>query len=417
MMNIFKKIILILSMTCIVFPAFGMDSDDGNQGFFGRLWHAAKEHPIITATAAGGALLAGAGIWAYRRRVQNPQHAQNQQLALGANDINKDVHLWDAVRADDVDAVQLWLENGADIGCPYNLMTPLHWASHRGYTNMATLLINRGADIEAKGEVGRTPLHLAARGGRIAVVKLLLNAGADTEAKDNLCWTPLHLAARKGHADVVKLLLDAGASLEVNMAFDVFNGTPLYQAALALKTEVVRTFLHYIPSPIIKKDRSKSKQRVLATLWAFNKLMPSLPTDVRKRIVAYLPEDMISQGHAKLLYCYTPNICEFVNHCPFTWLIEMYNRYDSEQKEAFLQRIVHALTQNRLCQIREWLKDEHILMLDREQVDPEILSLLDPETIEQHAPIIEQNVRAALEGTARVEQIDSTNNNNNNNNE
>lgn len=56
------------------------------------------------------------------------------------------------------------------------------------------LLINHGADINAKNERGETPLHLATRYCFNKIVKLLLENGADPNIKDNEGKTPLDLA-------------------------------------------------------------------------------------------------------------------------------------------------------------------------------------------------------------------------------
>jgi ankyrin repeat protein len=68
------------------------------------------------------------------------------------------------------------------------------------------LLLEKGADLEAKDEFGRTPLSWAAEEGHEGVVKLLLEKGADLEAKDEFGQTPLSRAAESGHEAVVKLL-------------------------------------------------------------------------------------------------------------------------------------------------------------------------------------------------------------------
>ncbi len=61
------------------------------------------------------------------------------------------------------------------------------------------LLLDKGANIEAKDTDGWTPLMSAAVNGHEAVVQLLLGKGANIEAKDEDGWTPLLLAAEKGH--------------------------------------------------------------------------------------------------------------------------------------------------------------------------------------------------------------------------
>ena len=61
---------------------------------------------------------------------------------------------------------------------------------------------------------GRTPLDLAAEKGHFEVAKLLIEKGADVDAKDNYDWTPLHYALRNGHLEVAKLLIEKGAKYD-----------------------------------------------------------------------------------------------------------------------------------------------------------------------------------------------------------
>jgi ankyrin repeat protein len=46
------------------------------------------------------------------------------------------------------------------------------------------------------------------------IVKLLLEKGAGLESKDQIGWTALLWAAEKGHGAMVKLLFEQGAELE-----------------------------------------------------------------------------------------------------------------------------------------------------------------------------------------------------------
>lgn len=60
---------------------------------------------------------------------------------------------------------------------------------------VATLLVDRGADLGARDIDGSTPLEDAAAFGQLAIVKALVAKGANLEAKDNSGNTPLLSAA------------------------------------------------------------------------------------------------------------------------------------------------------------------------------------------------------------------------------
>ena len=84
------------------------------------------------------------------------------------------------------------------------------------------------------GDRGWTALHEAAKRGHVDDVRLLLEHGADPNARepgDNT--TPLHWAAAHGHVDVVRVLLDAGA--DVHGIGDLHEGDVITTAALLLR--------------------------------------------------------------------------------------------------------------------------------------------------------------------------------------
>jgi ankyrin repeat protein len=79
-------------------------------------------------------------------------------------------------------------------------------AAYFSLIETAKLLLEKGANIEAKTSDGRTALYVAASNKHDAVVKLLLERGANIEVEDQNGETPLYIAYANGHTGVVKLL-------------------------------------------------------------------------------------------------------------------------------------------------------------------------------------------------------------------
>ncbi|KAH0619086.1 hypothetical protein JD844_018734, partial [Phrynosoma platyrhinos] len=68
-------------------------------------------------------------------------------------------------------------------------------------------LLNNNFSPDLCNEDGLTALHQCCIDNYEDIVKLLLNHGADVNAKDNELWTPLHAAATCGHINLVKILI------------------------------------------------------------------------------------------------------------------------------------------------------------------------------------------------------------------
>ena len=87
--------------------------------------------------------------------------------------------------------------------------TPVMMAALRGNVEWTLRLLDRGAQLNRPGW---TPLHYAASGPEIKLLTLLLDRGASIEATSPNRTTPLMMAARYGPPDAAELLLSRGAN-------------------------------------------------------------------------------------------------------------------------------------------------------------------------------------------------------------
>ena len=75
------------------------------------------------------------------------------------------------------------------------------------------LLIEAGADVEAKFDDGRNALIHTAGNPAAGSAAMLIEAGADVNVQSKSGWTALMRAARYGRTETVKLLIEAGADV------------------------------------------------------------------------------------------------------------------------------------------------------------------------------------------------------------
>jgi serine/threonine-protein phosphatase 6 regulatory ankyrin repeat subunit B len=96
----------------------------------------------------------------------------------------------------------------------YNNDTPLIIASSIGHIEIVEVLLNNGADVNAKNNCGNTALIIASSEGHIKIVEMLLKKGANLDASNNLNMTALMTASENGHKEVVEMLLDNGPDMK-----------------------------------------------------------------------------------------------------------------------------------------------------------------------------------------------------------
>ncbi|EEY54526.1 ankyrin-like protein [Phytophthora infestans T30-4] len=183
--------------------------------------------------------------------------AMNVLEVLNASSVREDVNVGDslfntalhyAADGGQVEVAKVLFEMGADANLSNRrLTTPLHMAVSKAKFRMAKLLLEEGqADADARDFQGNTALLLLAamsssdmdenvsdseeeeESVQLQMAKLLIEFGADVNAANTATATPLHCAMRRYDFDLVDLLLATGA--DVNLR-NRFGDTPLHQAA------------------------------------------------------------------------------------------------------------------------------------------------------------------------------------------
>jgi len=126
--------------------------------------------------------------------------------------------LLESRRGDDTETTQLLLEHGASIHVRNeDGQTPLHLASHQGFSGIVTLLLKFGADVDAQDNDTMTPLLLvleSRRGDDIETAQLLLEHGASVHMRNKNGQMPLHLALHHRLFNIVALLMKFGADAD-----------------------------------------------------------------------------------------------------------------------------------------------------------------------------------------------------------
>ena len=149
-----------------------------------------------------------------------------------------------AAAAGSLDAMKLLLEAGADVNAKNAFdATALMWAA--GDIGKVRLLLAKGADVNARSKIGRAPLLIAAlHDGSSEIVRLMIEKGADVKASDETGLSVLQAAAFSNDAETARLLLGKGADPNSK---DAAGFTPLIAAALNgdRNTEVVRLLLQH----------------------------------------------------------------------------------------------------------------------------------------------------------------------------
>lgn len=164
----------------------------------------------------------------------------------------------------DMELIRKLLSYNADLNASdENANTPLRYVAYKGrkrgnMVEVATLLIDRGANLNAQNNDGSTLLHEAVFTGMEGLVSLLLDKGADLDLGNKNGATPLHIATANGKVNFVKMLLDRGAEPDIGCG----GMTPLLFAVVKGHAKIAEMLVEYGADP----DRPQNDRNTPLTI-------------------------------------------------------------------------------------------------------------------------------------------------------
>ena len=138
--------------------------------------------------------------------------------------------------------VEVLIQNGADVNAKdIDNRTALMRASYNNYNEIVELLLQNGADVNVKDIDSRTTaLMEASLRGNKEVMEVLIQNGADVNAKCSNDWTALMFASYNGYEECAELLIQNEA--DVNAKTNN-GGTALMLALIKCRKNVVQLLI------------------------------------------------------------------------------------------------------------------------------------------------------------------------------
>jgi len=104
---------------------------------------------------------------------------------------------------------------------------PIHEAAWKGNLTAVKAELDKGVNVNAKGTDGMTALHYAAKNGYVSIASLLIDKGADIEIiridGDDHARRALHYAIEENDKNMVDLLIKKGADVDLRTSDMIFD--------------------------------------------------------------------------------------------------------------------------------------------------------------------------------------------------
>ena len=112
---------------------------------------------------------------------------------------------------------------------------------------IVNILLELGADVNAKADRGHAALHGAAQVGDVAIISRLLEKGADKNCQNAVGETPLMTATARGRTDAAEELLKNGADPNI---LTTYHATALHWASWGYWDSTIHVLLRYGADPL-----------------------------------------------------------------------------------------------------------------------------------------------------------------------
>lgn len=189
---------------------------------------------------------------------------------LEARNERKRTPLIVATKAKQTEVAILLLEAGADPNAKDDINdSAFLYAGAEGYSKILRATLRYGAKVKSTNRFGGTALIPASEHGHTETVRILINAGVPLDHVNDLGWTAMLEAIVLGngsadHVDVVRQLIGAGADTSIR---DKDNKTPRSLAAARGFDEIVRLIddadeMRARGQRLIKAARAGNRERV-----------------------------------------------------------------------------------------------------------------------------------------------------------
>jgi len=166
----------------------------------------------------------GGHVQALKVLLDNP----NCDVCVASNEGTTPLHSACTGRYHGLDLLTQLVIAGADVHAKdADGSTPLHYACMQGYPDVITYLLDCGSDVNAKDIDGHTPLHIVSSSSSSSssssatnIACMLLARGADVHARNRMGWSPLHKSLSEGNKPLsLELVYNHGASMATHTNF------------------------------------------------------------------------------------------------------------------------------------------------------------------------------------------------------